>query len=434
MQGDYSKKRPESFHFDSNGTSGLHGQHKAKRLKIMKQQLDNTFDITSSGSIPSPVGSQMSKMSNSSKIIRLIHDCDKGRKAKTPKMSAGQPGSGSPWSLFEDQALVVLVHDMGPNWELVSDAFNSILQLKCIFRKPKECKEHHKILMDRDGDGAGADSAADLGCSQSYPSTLPGIPKKKLYRRSQHDNQDPKQIVPVHNSHVIALSQVCLNNLNGGVLTPLDFCDDAIASSQDVLPLGYQASHSTGLAISNQGAVISMLPASGANSSLQGSSNTVLGSNLSSPSAPLNASVRDGTYGVPRTSLPADEQHRIQQYNSVLSGRNIQQSNLSLPGAVSGSDRGVNMLSGGNGMGMMCGINRSMSMSRPGFRGMTSSPMPNSCSVLPSNMAGMPSPGNLQSGPGSGQGNSMLTVETSGHHAHDATWSHSRESEAITGT
>jgi hypothetical protein len=79
-------------------------------------------------------------------------------------MSVGQPGSGSPWSLFEDQvgfpsvfffffepalslvfkilikylrlffllpqALVVLVHDMGPNWELISDAINSTAQFK----------------------------------------------------------------------------------------------------------------------------------------------------------------------------------------------------------------------------------------------------------------------------------------------------------------
>ena len=34
------------------------------------------------------------------------------------------------------QALVVLVHDMGPNWELVSDVINSTLQFKvgmCLF-------------------------------------------------------------------------------------------------------------------------------------------------------------------------------------------------------------------------------------------------------------------------------------------------------------
>ncbi|XVE78092.1 hypothetical protein DITRI_Ditri13aG0116000 [Diplodiscus trichospermus] len=442
-QRDYSKKRLESHHFDSNGNSGLYGQHHAKKPKMMEQQPDNAFDIVRNGSIPSPVGSQMSNMSNPSKIIRLIHGRDRGRKAKMPKISAGQPGSVSPWSLFEDQALVVLVHDMGPNWELISDAINSTLQFKCVFRKPKECKERHKILMDRNGDGA--DSADDSGASQSYPSTLPGIPKgsarqlfqrlqgpmeedtlkshfekiiligKKLHcRQSQHDNQDPKQIAPVHNSHVNALSQVCPNKLNGGFLTPLDLLD-ATTSTQDVLPIGYQASHASGLTMSNQGALGSMLPASGANSSLQGSSGMVLGSNLSSPSAPLNASVRDGRYGVPRTSLPADEQHRMQQYNQMLSGRNIQQSNLSLTGTLSGADRAVRMLAGGNGVGMMCGMNRSMPMSRPGFQGVASSAMLNSSSMLSSNMVGIPSPVNMHSGPGSGQGNAILRPRDTMH-------------------
>jgi len=51
--------------------------------------------------------------------------------------------------------------------------------VQCIFRKPKECKDRHKILMDK-GAGDGADSAEDSGSSQSYPSTLPGIPKVRL--------------------------------------------------------------------------------------------------------------------------------------------------------------------------------------------------------------------------------------------------------------
>lgn len=33
------------------------------------------------------------------------------------------------------------------------------------------------------------------------------------------DGRDPKQIVPVHNSQVMALSHVFPNNLNGSVLT-----------------------------------------------------------------------------------------------------------------------------------------------------------------------------------------------------------------------
>ncbi|XP_044504174.1 chromatin modification-related protein EAF1 B-like isoform X2 [Mangifera indica] len=441
-QREHSKRR---FHLDSNGNIGLYGQHNAKRLKIMKQPLDTTFDNMTpmGGLIPSPATSQMSNMSNPTKFIKFIGGRDRGRKAKVLKISAGQPGSGSPWSLFEDQALVVLVHDMGPNWELVSDAINSTLQFKCIFRKPKECKERHKILMDR-GAGDGADSAEDSGSSQSYPSTLPGIPKgsarqlfqrlqgpmeedtvkshfekiimirkKQHYRKSQNDNQDLRQIVAVHNSHVLALSQVCPHNLSGAVLTPLELCD-VTASSTD-LPLGFQGSHANGLAMSNQAAVASMLSASGPNTSLQGSPSIVLSGNLSSSSGPLNPSIRDGRYNVPRTSLPPDEQQRMQHYNQMLSGRNMQQSNLSASGALSGAERGVRMLPGGNGMGVMCGINRSMPITRPGFQGMGSSPMLTSGSMLSSSMVGMPSPVNMHSGAGPGQGNPILRPREAMH-------------------
>ncbi|XP_027336682.1 chromatin modification-related protein EAF1 B-like [Abrus precatorius] len=430
-QRDHSKKRVDSHHFESNGNSGLYGQHNVKKPKIMKQSLDNPLDNVApmTNSIPSPAASQMSNMSNPNKFIKIISARDRGRKAKAVKISAGQPGSGSPWSLFEDQALVVLVHDMGPNWELVSDAINSTLQIKCIFRKPKECKERHKVLMDRSA-GDGADSAEDSGSSQSYPSTLPGIPKgsarqlfqrlqgpmeedtlkshfekiikigqKQHYLKNQIDNQDSKQLMPVHNSHMIALSQACPNYLNGAVLTPLDLCDTN--SSSDVLAFGYQGSHAAGLGLSSQGSVPSMLPTSGVNSSLPGTSGMVLGNNLSSSSGPITASVRDSRYGIPRNSPSSvDEQQRI-QYNQLLSGRNIQQS---MSGTLSGSDRGVRMLPGGNGMGLMNGINRSMSMARPGFQGIASPSMLNSGSMLSSNMVGMPSPVNMHPG----QGNSML--------------------------
>ncbi|KAJ6680775.1 CHROMATIN MODIFICATION-RELATED PROTEIN EAF1 A-RELATED [Salix purpurea] len=418
-QTDNFRKRSECHHFDSNGNSGLYEQHTAKKPKIMKQLLDNAFDD-------------------------MIHQIDWWRgseeeKNKSMKMSAGQPGFGSPWSLFEDQALVVLVHDMGPNWELISDAINSTGQFKCIFRKPKECKERHKILMDK-GAGDGADSAEDSGSSQSYPSTLPGIPKgsarqlfqhlqgpmqedtlkshfekiiligkKYLYKRSQNENQDPKHIAAIHNSHGIALSQVC-PNLNGGVLMPLDLCDPS-ASNPDALPTVYQGSYASNLVMPNQGAIASMLPSSGASSSLQGSSGVVLASNSSSPFGPLKAPLRDGRYHVPRTSLPVDEQQRVQHYNQMLSNRNLQQSNLSVSGSLSGADHGVRMLPDGNGMGIMPGMNRSMPLPRPGFQGIASPSMLNPGNLLSPNMVGMPSPVNMHSGTGSGQGNSMRPRE-----------------------
>ncbi|XP_028214142.1 chromatin modification-related protein EAF1 B-like isoform X3 [Glycine soja] len=441
-QRDHSKKRLDSHYFEPNGSSGLYGPHSVKKLKTTKQSFDNFDNVAPiANSIPSPAASQMSNMSNPSKFIRIISGGrDKGRKAKALKVSAGQPGSGSPWSLFEDQALVVLVHDMGPNWELVSDAINSTIQFKCIFRKPKECKERHKILMDRTA-GDGADSAEDSGSSQSYPSTLPGIPKqgsarqlfqrlqgpmeedtlkshfdkiikigqKQRYHRNQNDNQP---LVPVHNSHVFALSQICPNNLNGSVLTPLDLCDTN-QTSPDVLSLGYQGSHAGGLPMSNHSSVSSVHPSAGLNSSISSSSGMGLSHNLST-SGPLAAPARDSRYGVSRTpTLSVDEQKRIQQYNQMISSRNMPQSTMSVPGSLSGSDLGgVRMLPGGNGMGMLGGTNRSI---RPGFQGVPSSSTLSSGGMLSSSMVGIPSPVNMHAGVGAGQGNSMLRPRETVH-------------------
>ncbi|CAH2052616.1 unnamed protein product [Thlaspi arvense] len=424
-QKEHWKKRPEN-HFDMNG---LYGPHSAKKQKTTKQLVENNFDSANAlaGSVPSPAASQMSNMSNPNKSIKFFGGRDRARKLKGLKISPGQHGSENRWSLFEDQALVVLVHDMGPNWELISDAMNSTLKIKCIYRNPSECKERHKILMDKTA-GDGADSAEDSGTSQSYPSTLPGIPKgsarqlfqrlqgpmeedtlkshfekicligKNLhYRKAQNDGRDPKQIVPVHNSQVMALSQVFPNNLNGGVLTPLDVCD-ASTSGQDVFSL-----ENPGVPMLNQGTPV--LPTSGAIPSTPGSSGVGLGNNLPTTPGLHSTSVRDGRFNVPRGSLPLDEQHRLQQYNQMSSGRNMQQPSLSSPGAVSGS--GHRMVPGGNAMGVS-GVNRGTPMSRPGFQGMSSPAMPSTGGMLSSGVVGIPNTGNIHPGGGASPGNSML--------------------------
>jgi hypothetical protein len=215
----------------------------------------------------------------------------------------------------------------------------------------------------------------------------------------KNDGRDPKQIVPVHNSQVMALSQVFPNNLNGGVLTPLDVCD-ASTSGQDVFSL-----ENPGLPMLNQGTPV--LPTSGAHPSTPGSSGVVLSNNLPTTSGLQSASVRDGRFNVPRGSLPLDEQHRLQQFNQTLSGRNLQQPSLSTPAAVSGSDRGHRMVPGGNAMGVS-GMNRNTPMSRPGFQGMASAAMPNTGNMHTSGMVGIPNTGNIHSGGGASQGNSMI--------------------------
>ncbi|KAL0390252.1 UNVERIFIED_CONTAM: Chromatin modification-related protein EAF1 B [Sesamum calycinum] len=419
-------------------TSGLLGQPIIKKPKTMRQSQDNSFENVApiGGSVPSPVASQMSNMSNPNKFIKILGGRDRGRKPKVLKMPAGQPSAGSPWTLFEDQALVVLVHDMGPNWELISDAINSTLQFKCIFRKAKECKERHNFLMDRTS-GDGADSAEDSGSSQPYPSTLPGIPKgsarqlfqrlqgpmeedtlkshfekiiiigqKQHYHKTQNDNQDPKPLQQPHSSHTTAFSQICPNNLNGGpILTPLDLCDASIPGP-DLLSLGYQGPHSGGLAIPNQSTVTPMYPASGACSTLQGSPNMMLGNNFSSSPGALSSSVRDGRYGVPRSaSFSADEHQRMQQYNQMISSRSMTQPNIS-NGAPPGADRSVRVITGGSGMGLASAVNRSMPMARPGYQGIA----PSSSVVSP----GISS-ANMHSGMGSGQGSSVLRPREAMH-------------------
>ncbi|XP_017252243.1 chromatin modification-related protein EAF1 B isoform X2 [Daucus carota subsp. sativus] len=431
-QRDSYKRRSESHQFESNGTNGLYGHHIGKKPKLIKQSLDNSIDNVApvNCSLSSPVASQMSNMPNPNKFIKMLGGRDRGRKMKGLKTASGQTGPGTSWSLFEDQALVVLVHDMGPNWDLVSDAFNSTLKFKCIFRNPKECKERHKVVMDSPG-GEGADSADDSGSSRPYRSTLPGIPKgsaRQLFQRlqgpmeedtikshlekitaigkKQHHRraQDPKHLQQPHNSHTYALSQVCPNNLDGGpVLTPLDLCD-ATASSPDVLSLGYQSPNASMLPNSNQGNVAPMLPASGVTST-----SAVPGSNFSSASSQINASVRDGRPGIAKSvSISTDEQQRLQQYSQMISGRNFQQSNMPVSGVHPGTDRGVRMLSSGNGVGSPNGLNRSMQMQRPGLQGVASSNMVGPGSMHPSGMMAVPNPVNIHSSPGAGQGNSMM--------------------------
>ncbi|KAF9595278.1 hypothetical protein IFM89_038413 [Coptis chinensis] len=72
-------------------------------------------------------------------------------------MPAGQSGFGSPCSLFEVQALVVLY--------MISIQTGSLSVMPSV------------LLCNSRNAGDGADSAEDLGSSQPYPSTLPGIPK-----------------------------------------------------------------------------------------------------------------------------------------------------------------------------------------------------------------------------------------------------------------
>lgn len=111
----------------------------------------------------------------------------------------------------------------------------------------------------------------------------------------------------------------------------------------------------------------------------------------------------------PRSAaLPSDEQQRIQPYNQLISGRNMQKSNMPSSGVLQvGNDQGVQLPPGNNGAAMPCSMNRGIGP-RPGFHGMGSAPVLNMVSpgsIMPN--TGMPNPVSVHAGPVSGQGNSM---------------------------
>lgn len=72
---------------------GLSGEPNSKKPKLLRQSQDNSFDNLPSSalSVPSPVGSQMSNMSNPSKFIKMLGGRDRGRKPKLLKVHAHIP-------------------------------------------------------------------------------------------------------------------------------------------------------------------------------------------------------------------------------------------------------------------------------------------------------------------------------------------------------
>lgn len=68
--------------------AGLFGQHITKKPKIMRQPLENLFDNDSlmSGSISSPLASQMTNVSVPNKLIQILAGRGQGRKGKVFKV------------------------------------------------------------------------------------------------------------------------------------------------------------------------------------------------------------------------------------------------------------------------------------------------------------------------------------------------------------
>ncbi|PIA56700.1 hypothetical protein AQUCO_00700810v1 [Aquilegia coerulea] len=284
------------------------------------------------------------------------------------------------WLPSEDQTLLVLVHKLGPNWELVSDAVNSNILAKCNFRKAIECKVRHRVLVEKD-----AGDEVYLGSSWNYPCTLPDISKDSAQNvsrcledtievdslkfhfqkiiligkqqkaiSSQNYNLDRKQTIPVHHSQFPSISQV---NSIGRPLTPLDLCDST-TSAPDVSSLRHEECLASGLAHSN---MVSELPVYGASSIRQGSG-IIPGSSLPSTTLAASTSYSQRSH-MPRTPsvLVSQQQDMGPLSKRILMGK-TQLVSMSVPGDLPVSNYSFQMQPGENGMHMIHGMNKSTQM------------------------------------------------------------------------
>ncbi|KAG0495845.1 hypothetical protein HPP92_000536, partial [Vanilla planifolia] len=276
------------------------------------------------------------------------------------KVAAGYSGSGNSWSSFEDQALVVLVHDMGINWELVSDALNSALLFKCVYRKPKDCKERHKFLMDR-STGDGADSAEDSDFSvkvakdDKSSSVLPsplcsylqeaisnslGMPEASISAIVDSQGLGGFDVLGIgskgQGSDFMLECQEWLGEKRPWVYDRFfvveayfwskahDLCD-AVNTGSDVANLGYQGSHSNNITVSGLGFLATCSSHLASSIMLQGSPSMVLGNSLPSPSPSVDTTRMHKDMQFLGQLLLVDDQQRMQNYNQIFPGRNMQQ-------------------------------------------------------------------------------------------------------------
>ncbi|GJN22105.1 hypothetical protein PR202_gb09641 [Eleusine coracana subsp. coracana] len=406
---DYLKKRPEMHQYMSNGICVTNGvQHASKKLKMMKQGIDNSPAAFR-------VASQMSNMANSARFIKIIANRERGKKCKALKMT-----SIDGWSNFEDQALVVLVHDVGQNWELVSDAINSIVRFKSVHRQPNECKERHKVLVDRSSCD-GADSAEDSGSSQRYHNSLPGIPKAcssttlclgnlllcGMVVQGSYLNDFKDHSRKRISRNILKKLYYSCNKYIPDIDRPLDLCDSMSPHLDSITPgtlsLGSQIN---GLTLPNhQGFSGPATPTSNLSSRLPGAPGMVLGNNVPSSST-WNTHRDSQKYGVPGlTSVQGDEQPKI-QYNQVVSGRNFKQPGGSFPGVLpTGIDRSGRAMPGAQ----MAGLNRGMSAAKAGSPRISAPGglAVSSGNLVPNSGQGVPSSVNFHPGGVSGPGNSI---------------------------
>ncbi|CAM6046028.1 unnamed protein product [Sphagnum compactum] len=434
---------------DASEISGFPG---LKKSKIVKQSSDGNSEAISGPIQPISQTGQQYGVLGASKLTRQNSNRDRNnRKSKSSKVRTGSPlntptGIGIPWSSVEDQAILVLVHDLGPNWELVSDVLSYNSQLKGIYRKPKQCRERHKFLSEQLGTEI-QENSDDLSPFQPSNAQSPGIPKgnntrallqrihgsveedtlkvhleqivltwEKLCPWKPTDTREQKGLTAPHPSHGIAISQFC----TGGTPNPLDLCDRVTANGE--VPshsFTMQASpHGNGPGLPSGGLPpgSSMRPPSGGMPpGLQGS-NGPLGPAVPPSSAAINAAAARDAQRFTAMRLSPEETNRLRMAATGSLGaynRRLQQQAVSVTTGlpVMGGlphPNDIPLLSTSTTEGMLGGLNRSMSLPRQGLPGMGSAAVTNIGSAALGTMlapsgVNMGSPGSLPSGSVSGQ-------------------------------
>ncbi|XP_073387560.1 chromatin modification-related protein EAF1 B isoform X3 [Physcomitrium patens] len=386
----------------ASGSPGISVQQIPKKHKSVRQGEANPEAALTSGSHS---GQLVSSVVGSNKLSRQTSMRDSHRRVR-PKVPLGTAmGVGIPWSAGEDQAILALVHDLGPNWELVSDVLSSNSQLKGICRKPQQCKERHKALTERGGT-EGLENAEDLSSSQ--PQAPKGIVRgprgqsaaeedtlkhfeqivvivqKYRARKIPGDIKDQKVLQASHPSHGIAISQFCSGS--GGPPNPVQLADRMTSTSDGGgHPYPAQGSQANVMGPQNAGSMsgLGMRPPAGGlplPPALQGTNGSRLGGGPVSPAAMGAAAARDAQRFTMNTmNLPSEDAARLQMPTNKLTEFNVRRAQQQAGPAASGvpvlgglpSSNGLPMMTSSTNGGMLAAPNRGgLSLPRPSLGGM----------------------------------------------------------------
>ncbi|KAF5182978.1 Chromatin modification-related protein eaf1 b [Thalictrum thalictroides] len=231
-------------------TSGLsYKQHREHNLKDQSSALMERKPSNILGIVPVPT-KRVRSDSRRPVYCPSSHKASGGvqmeKKSDLPSIDASSSqDKQNTWLPSEDQALLVLVHKLGPNWELVSDAINSTFLAKDSAWNVSRCLE----------------DTIEVDSLKSHFQKIILTGKQQKAARSQISYLGQKQTVPVYHSQFLSVARV---NSIRSPLTPLYLCDST-TSAPEASSLSYRECLASGLKLSNK---VSVFPVSGANKDL----------------------------------------------------------------------------------------------------------------------------------------------------------------------